>query len=428
MQREKQKRNSLFRILSGAGTAALAMAVVLAWTIVVAPPAQAQVFHVLYRFTGGTDGGNPTGVSIDQFGNLYGTAAFGGNTDACRLGCGTVFGLARSGWRFQRLYSFAGGEDGLGPSAGVIVGKDGSLFGTTASGGVMSCNNGGGCGTVFSLKPSGLPCHGGACAWTNNVLYRFTGPDGALPYGTLTSDPSGNLYGTTLIGGTGGPGTAFTVEHSSAGWTESVLYSFGYKYMYGPESGMTFDRSGNLYGTTNGSTGSIGWALNAQGTVFELTPSGNDWTETVIHSFKGGADGYQPTSTPVVDGSGNVYGTTSGGGAGGGGTVFKLSPGNGGWSYSIIHSFSGNDGGAPTSLAIDANGDLYGTAGAGGSGGQGTVFKLTYSDNGWTYTVLHALTGRDGATPMSLIIDKNGNLYGVGFGGICCGTVWEITP
>lgn len=422
MHEKQQFCNSLSRSM-----AAVSIALILALALVSAQSAQAQVFHVLYRFTAGADGAFPTGITMDRGGNLYGTAAFGGNNDRCPSGCGTVFGLAHSGWRFEHLYSFAGGEDGRGPSAGVILAKDGSLYGTTASGGVLSCNYGAGCGTVFKLVPPGFACHIGSCVWTNSVLYRFTGPDGALPYGTLTSDPSGNLYGTTLVGGTAGPGTAYEVGLSSDGWTESVLYSFGTNYMYGPLSGMTLDHVGNLYGTTEG--GNMGWALYGQGTVFELTPSGDGWTEKVLHSFQGGNDGYQPQSTPVLDESGNLYGTTSGAGVGGGGTVFKLSPSGGGWTYSIIHSFSGDDGAAPTSLAIDANGNLYGTAGAGGSGGQGTVFKLTPSGNGWTYTLVHVFSGSDGVTPMSLIIDSNGTLYGIAFGGgPCCGTVWEITP
>jgi uncharacterized repeat protein (TIGR03803 family) len=140
----------------------------------------------------------------------------------------------------------------------------------------------------------------------------------------------------------------------------------------------------------------------------------------------------------VMDAEGNLYGNTSGGGTGGGGTVFELSPSGGGWTFSVLASFSGlNDEGPAGSLAFDSAGNLYGTTSGEGAYGQGSVFKLTRSGGQWTYTDLHDFTdGDDGAAPpVGVTIDSSGNIYGVAeFGPPCslseqgCGVVWEITP
>jgi hypothetical protein len=162
--------------------------------------AQAQTFTVLHNFTGGLDGSSPyAGLSMDGGGNLYGTTSAGGT------GYGAVFELSRkgSGWVFHPLYSFAGGTDGEGPVARVIMGPNGTLYGTTYAGGVPGCSGGYGCGTVFNLRPSPIVCRAVLCSWVETVLYSFNGDsDGANPLlGDIVFDQSGNLYGTTENGG-----------------------------------------------------------------------------------------------------------------------------------------------------------------------------------------------------------------------------------
>ena len=149
--------------------------------------------------------------------------------------------------------------------------------------------------------------------------------------------------------------------------------------------------------------------------------------------FRSGND---PWAGLIIDPSGNLYGTTTGGGSGSGGTVFELTPANVGWTFKTLYSFSGNGGGPSDKLVMDAAGNLYGTTYIDGAYGYGTVFKLTPSNGGWTYTSLHDFTGgSDGANPISsLVFDANGNLYGTasqGGTGNCpggCGVVFEITP
>jgi uncharacterized repeat protein (TIGR03803 family) len=193
---------------------------------------------------------------------------------------------------------------------------------------------------------------------------------------------------------------------------------------------VIFDRAGNLYGTT-----SAGGNTDCRcGTVYQLTPSGNGWAEHVLYSFQGGSDGDGPLGGLIFDQSGNLYGTASEGGSGGGGTVFTMRGG-----FDVLYSFRENGAlGSPgpvSSLTMDAAGNIYGTTEMDGSG-YGTVFKLTPSGSGWTYTLLHDFSSGDGHHVMSnVVLDKNGKLYGTarqgGTGGHCmagCGTVWEITP
>jgi uncharacterized repeat protein (TIGR03803 family) len=272
-------------------------------------------------------------------------------------------------------------------------------------------------------------------------LHEFTGgTDGQTPTGGLIFDAAGNVYGTTLGGGSGGDGTVFELTPNQDGsWTESVLYSFsggddgGYPY-----AGVVFDQSGNLYGTT------YAGGADGDGTVFELTPNqGGGWTETVLHSFAG-SDGDEPVAGVIFDAVGNLYGTTTGGGAAGYGAVFELMPNqNGSWTESVLYSFTGaKDGSYPDrgSLVFDATGDLYGAAASGGKGrcnvfaaGCGTIYELTPGSNGtWTEQVLHRFSGRnEGNTPEgALIFDKSGNLYDTTWlgGSHGVGNVFELTP
>jgi uncharacterized repeat protein (TIGR03803 family) len=286
-------------------------------------------------------------------------------------------------------------------------------------------------------------------AASETVLYSFgNGTDGAYPIAGLIFDTAGNLYGTTLFGGSYGNGTVFELTpQAGGGWTENVLYSFGNGAdAANPQAGLVFDAAGNLYGTTY-SGGSYG-----NGTVFELTTkAGGGWTEQVIYSFGNGTDGAGPSAGLIFDAAGNLYGTTFYGGTYGGGTVFELTPQAGrGWTEQVLYSFCSQancaDGFyANTGLVFDAAGNLYGTTYQGGDyfegiNDGGTVFELTPQAGGWTEKVLYSFgNGTDGAGPNgSLIFDGVGNLYGpTSYGGTgwCsglsrreCGTVFELTP
>jgi uncharacterized repeat protein (TIGR03803 family) len=324
------------------------------------------------------------------------------------------------------LYSFNNnGKDGHNPYASLIFDTSGNLFGTTLLGGAHDF------GTVFELTPK----TGGG--WTEKILHNFNGPDGYYPQGGVILDASGNLYGTTSGGGAHGVGTVFELTRKAGGgWTEKVLHSFnaGGKDGYDPYAGLTFDVSGNLYGTTD-----YGGTEN-YGTVVELTPQKTGgWTEKVLYSFKNdGRDGFDLYAGVVLDKSGNLYGTTYGGGAYGYGTVFELTPkAGGGWTEKVLHSFNANskDGYQPlASLIVDASGNLYGTTLNGGDqNGYGTVFELTpKKSGGWTEKILHTFNGStDGLNPYtSLIFDASGNLYGTTAGGGVNGggTVFNLTP
>jgi len=280
-----------------------------------------------------------------------------------------------------------------------------------------------GYGTVFELLPNGS---GG---WNETVLYSFTGgDDGANPYYSyLTIDSAGNLYGTAYNGGANGYGAVFELSPEGTGWNETVLHSFvGGADGANPVNGLITDAAGNFYGKTyNGGDGS--------GTVFELSPSGTGWTNSVIASlFAGGSS----VSGVAMDYWGNLFTTAYS-------VVYELSPnGSGGWNTSTVHFFSSTstkDGyGAESTPSLTTGwGSLYdttivfGTTVAGGTAGKGTVYMLTHPKTGWTQTVLHSFTGEtgDGSQPLGTLwsdggLDLSGTTSGGGlYGG---GTVFEL--
>jgi uncharacterized repeat protein (TIGR03803 family) len=351
----------------------------------------------------------------------------------------------RAASKYKSLHAFKGGADGAAPYAGLILDSAGNLYGTTANGGSANCSLG--CGVVFKLQRDS---HGG---WSEKVLHTFcvtSCNDGAVPSGGLIFDTAGNLYGTTYGGGAQGSGTVFQLKaHSDGSWTESVLYSFcslsNCADGRSPQAGLIFDSIGNLYGTTvNGGSDAVG------GTVFKLTSSSNgSWTESVLHSFVS-TEGTNPTDSLVFDSAGNLYGTTSADSAAGGGTVFQLIPQtDGSWKESVLHQFIGKDGFRPyAGLTVDQAGNLYGTTPGGGDlsrcsspyVGCGVVFKLTPNGNGsWKEILLHTFRGGpDGASPFAgLIFDQSGNLYGTTAAGgnlrcnrpfAGCGLVFKLAP
>jgi uncharacterized repeat protein (TIGR03803 family) len=301
------------------------------------------------------------------------------------------------------LYTFSGGSDGGNPYAGPILDNKGNLYGTTVYGGAYNW------GAVFKLSPD---TNG---QWMETVLHSFNsdGQDGIRPYSSLVMDPSGNLYGTTNIGGAYNYGTVFRLHPNADGsWTETVLHSFNADGTDGnePYANLIFDKLGNLYGTTyyGGSQG--------EGTVFQLSPGANGtWLEQVILSFNY-ADGAAPYGGLVLDSTGVFYGATNSGGTYQHGVVFSLKRGsNGAWIESVLHTFnpSTGDGWAPyAGLVIDKAGHLYGTTLYGGNG-SGTVFELAHVNGNWVETLIHNFTQQDGINPYSpLVIDASGNLYG----------------
>ena len=401
-----------------------------------AAAAAARNFKVLHRFKG-ADGADPfTGLILDSAGNLYGTTVSGGD-----LNGGVVFKLspnADGSWTEGVLHSFTGGTtDGFNPRADLILDETGNLYGTTASGGYL----GGGNGVVFKLSPNPDG------SWTQSLLYAFLGTsDGSTPLAGLIFDTAGNLYGTTALAGVHGYGVVFQLTPNADGsWTESVLYSFtGGNDGANPEADLTFDATGNLYGTTVEGGDPNCESVYGCGVVFRLTPNANgDWKERVLHRFHT-AGGAYPQGTLIWDGAGALYGTAQVASTGVNGLVLKLRPNpNGAWTETVLHRFtSTRDGAFPfAGLTFDGTGNLYGTTAYGGNliceggSGCGAVFKLAPNvDGGWTESLLHVFQGNPAANPYggSLVFDKAGNAYGItsncGVGTNCRGVVFEITP
>ena len=425
---------------SNLGITTAVLALVFGLIISAAPVAQAQTFNVIHSFTGGGDGANPVAGLTIKGSAIYGTAYFGGHDQGvcAGTGCGTVFKmtLSRSNWLFTRLYPFTNINDGAGPNSRVTFGPDGELYGTTYVG-----NN------VFTLKPPPSAPDSVFESWAEKDIYQFGSPgDGSLPAGDLVFDQAGNLYGTTYAGGNRnlcgsvGCGTVYQLAPSNGTWTETSVYEFtGQADGYYPLSGVILDQSGNLYGTAQASFYLGGW-----GSVFQLTPSDSGWTENTLYDFQGGTDGKDITAGLIFDASGNLYGAAAAGGAGGGGTIYEVSPLDGSWNFDLLYSLVGGSGGQGpvASLIMDASGNLYGATYSDGAYGYGSVFELTPSGGGWTYTTLYDFTGgSDGANPAgSLVMDTNGDLFGTTYaGGITgshcdpqfgnqCGGVFEITP
>ena len=409
--------NSISGKLLPAATSALLLILALGTTAPLHAQSDAQyagkpqvgTYSLLYSFQCSPDGGVPyNGLIRDSSGDLYGTTYTQGE-----YGYGAVFKVTSSGTE-SVLHSFAGPpSDGSYPQFGSLtLDGAGNVYGVTPFGGEF------GYGTVFKVTAKG----------TESVLYNFTGgSDGREPYGGLARDSNGNLYGTTVDGGTYGYGVVFKL---TPGGTESVLHNFDLSTTDGayPLGNFIRDSSGNLYSTTYEGGASF------VGTVFEVTASG---VESLLYSFKGDpVDGAGPYGGGLLrDSSGNLYGVTDAGGANGLGVVFKLTPGG---TESLLRNFTGAGGANPfDGLARDAAGNLYGTASLGGLGagcpfeGCGVLFELTTAGK---EVVLHNFmlgSSSDGAVPYSGVTrDPSGNLYGTleDGGAYGCGAIFKFTP
>jgi uncharacterized repeat protein (TIGR03803 family) len=329
--------------------------------------------RILYNFSGGSDGAQPGGgVIFDAAGNLYGTTYRGGTANA-----GTVYQLkppATSGgaWTENVLYSFGGGsvQDGAGPQSDLVFDAAGVLYGTTDNGGFNES------GIVFQLTPPATT--GGA--WTETILHRFTNEEGVSPRAAVLFGKAGEVYGTLANGGAAGAGAVFRLRPPSipgGHWTEKTLYVFtGESDGLGPLCRLIFYQ-GTLLGTTV-----IGGDANV-GAVFQLTPAANPddpWIETVLHTFTCGSDGCFPWAGLTEDKSGVFYGTTQFGGLpSNGGTVFSMTPPaapGGVWTENVLYSFANPASQiAAAGLLLDKTGALYGST-IGSDMATGIAFKL----------------------------------------------------
>jgi uncharacterized repeat protein (TIGR03803 family) len=339
----------------------------------------------------------------------------------------SMVSVAKAANTEQVLYSFAGDTDGEYIDSDLIMDSAGNIYGTSVQGGAF------GTGTVFELSPSNG-------TWTHTVLYSFTGlADGGQPYKGVTLDTKGNLYGAAVVGGSfagpcveAGCGVVYKLANNGGTWTQTVIHTFrGGNDGQGPGSGLTFDKLGNLYGMTP-----IGGA-NGVGVIFQMKPNANGtWKERVIHTFTGGADGANASAGRLIlDSAGNLYGVATAGGVNQQGTAFELSPSpNGTWNFQTLYAFKGNgDAGFPYgALAMDKAGNFYGTTYYDGANNLGSVYQLTNSNGTWSESVLYSFTGgRDGSSPISnLVVDRAGNLWGTtseGGAGCSCGTIFKMT-
>ena len=396
-----------------------ALAIVFVLTTFTSASSQGQTVTTIYSFTGGADGQYPAaGLTMDAAGNFYGTASYGGYTGGyCFSGCGTVFKLQHkgSGWVLLPIYSFTY-SDGSSPQARVIFGPDGNLYGTTAYGGPADK------GVVFRLQPPATACKAALCPWNETVLYAFTGgADGANPtYGDLAFDQAGNIYGTTPGGGD--PvckcGVVYELSPSNGGWTQTILHTFQQDHDgEGAYAGVIFDAAGNLYGTTagGGPQGSYG-----AGTVYQLTPSGDGWAETILYSFMGDKDGGYPYGGLILDAAGNLYGVNSSG------VVYELSPSNGGWTFKLLYTFMNVYEGSFAQLTMDTRGQLYGTLALAGQ----DVFRLTPAGGLWFLTGFSYNGSGLDIPDGSVSLDASGNVYTTTSRGgkHVQGSILEITP
>jgi uncharacterized repeat protein (TIGR03803 family) len=418
--------------------ASLKLALAILIVSLCAIPAHAATYKILHQFNDHR-GFHPYGVIIGPDGNIYGVTVLGGfGGNAYELTPG-----ADGHWLETRMLAFT--RKGFFPNP-LLFDSAGNLLGTEEESGPDYP----GCGALFELN---LEAAGN---WEESLLDVFNCSVTLYPQSALVQDGAGNLYGTSWGSSEAGSGSVFELSPvAGGGWNLSALHIFSGPDGDAPMAALAIDASGNLYGTTlcggtfpevktpdfrncNGNEG--------PGTVWELSPQGGgNWKFTTLYDFTGHADGGNPSAGgPLIfDSAGNLYGTTHNGGAHNLGTTFELSPNaDGTWSETVLHSFSGPDGVQPSGGVVsDAAGNLYGETFGRGSylgidsgayaGGQ-TVYELSPNGDGtWAETVLHTFNDPvSGGPAMGLTMDGAGNLYGTTWlGGVYSnGTVFEITP
>jgi uncharacterized repeat protein (TIGR03803 family) len=289
------------------------------------------------------------GATLDAQGNLYGTTAFGGDNTY-----GTVWEIVKGSGMVTTLGTF-NYTNGLSPFGGLTMDSQGNLFGTTFSGGPTNTDNQ---GTVFEIVKGSS---------TITTLASFNGTNGSEPRSAPTLDAQGNLFGTTLNGGTGSAGTVWELAKGSS--TITTLASFNGTNGAAPVGGVTFDSHGNLYGTTVAG----GASQDAIGTVWEIAKGSNAITTLATFTRP---NGQEPTASVTIDAQGNLFGTTSGAGPSLYGTVWEIIHGSD--TLQTLAAFAGPNGANPYgSLALATDGQIYGTTLYGGANGDGTVFQLS---------------------------------------------------
>jgi uncharacterized repeat protein (TIGR03803 family) len=395
----------------------------LVWIFALTTAAGAQTYSVIYNFRGLADGADPmAGLIFGKSGVLYGTGIYGGNYDSCDEGgaCGVVFSLtppAQSGgtWTENAFYQFQY-QDPYPPMSNLVFDKEGNIYGSAGSNGGIDM-------TLYQLTNVDG-------SWNLNPIYS-SGQFGTVA--TPIIDANTNLYTTVEFSADGTyDGAVVEVSPQSGGtWTSNNLYEFqGGNDGNGPTGGVVLYR-GNLYGTTASGGGS-----SECGTVFELSPqSGGTWKERVLYAFTE-TDGCYPSAGVIFDKSGNLYGTTNNGGGGtctsGCGVVFELSPPaqqGGAWSRTVLLEFNNKNGANPyAALKISSTGMLFGTTLHGGNGpceptgiGCGTVFWLTppsKSGGAWKHE-FHNFQGPDGTEPYGTVLlnESSHAIYGTTLGG-----------
>lgn len=397
--------------------------------------------QTLYTFPGRAAGGVPTGPLFLNGGNLFGTTLDGGST-TCNgsLGCGVVYELVKGAggqWSESALFAFTGDNVGE-PSSPSLGGFDnsGNLYGSSLTGGAGGCSQ---CGSVFELSPAGNG------TWTQTYLWKFAynGPQSMYYPEGLVATSTGQVYGiiATPFGFYDEQGSIFELSPrpGPGAWNFNLLYIFPFTDGQWPSPGLLADKAGNLYGTT-----AYGGANNI-GSIYEISPIGNGWKDSVLYSFGPASSvaGFSAGPFPLTfDANGNLYGTTQYGGAYSLGSVFELSPkAGGGWQEKDLYSFQ-SVGPVPTGGVIfDSAGHIYFPTNVGGSQGFGAVFQLTQNANGtWQGKSIYSFKGypSDGANPYArLTLDSAGNIYGTterGGDGNCyegrnqvgCGTAFEL--
>jgi uncharacterized repeat protein (TIGR03803 family) len=396
-----------------------------AMTLILVTGAWAGTETLLYSFNAYSgDGYYPyAGLVSDAKGNLYGTTYSGSGSASL----GTVFELKLSGGKYTEvlLHTFSGGAtDGEYPQyVPLVFDKTGNLYGVTYYGGTSNA------GTVFELSFAGG-------TWTEKLLHSFVAypNDGAYPLGALSFDADGNLYGTTYQGGSHNYGSVFQMKPAKGKWTYKMIHSFAAGKSganpYG--SGLLVGKNGYFYGTTY-----YGGPTYNAGLVYRLFLARGSWVSQTVYVFSGGASGANPDSGLTMDAAGNLFGTTYAGGSTNIGTVYELKAGkNNKFTASVIHSFVGgtNDGTYPyygAGLAIDAKGNLYGTTYQGGTGNVGTIFEMKLAGGKYKESVLHPFaTTNDGYYPRGGINLVKGSLFGTTYAGGAqsAGTVFEYKP
>jgi uncharacterized repeat protein (TIGR03803 family) len=370
----------------------LLIAATAAWASACATASAQYTLTTIAEFDYFTTGNGASSLIADASGNLYSTTVTGGTNQA-----GTVFEVAAGTHALSALVEF-NGTNGMNPSSALVADASGNLYGTTSIGGAN------GDGIVFKLAAS---------THAFSTLATFNTTVGAEP-SNLVFGSTGNLYGTAA-GGANSEGIVFQVAAGTHALSTIATFNGtnGSSHFYGLNN-LIADTSGNLYGTT------LDGGTNGDGTVYEVA-AGTHALSTLATC--NGTNGVGPNGV-IADASGNLYGTTQGGGANGDGTVFEVAAGT--HALSTLATFNGTNGMTPVGgLIADANGNLYGTTERGGTGGYGTVFEIAAGSH--TLSTLAAFNFTDGNVPFGLVMDSQGNFYGTAEDA-ADGMVFELSP